>query len=148
MVLKITNLQRLYPINKTKIKKQIEHVLKSENKKDAELSIVFVDNTKIKELNKTFLGHNDVTDVLSFPYDVSYPSGDISGEIIVSVEMAIKIAQEHGESVEGEIALYFVHGLLHLIGYNDKLKEEAERMHRREGEILASLGYTVSVPNE
>ena len=146
MKLEIINLQEFYPIDKKRIRKLVKSILEIE-KKDAELNIVFIDNKRIKEINKTFLGHNCPTDVLSFAYKEPSSKNNITGEIVISVEMAAKLAQKHGYAVEGEIALYLVHGLLHLFGYNDKLKRDAKKMHEREGELLSNLGYCVPIPN-
>ncbi|OHB91362.1 MAG: rRNA maturation RNase YbeY [Planctomycetes bacterium RIFCSPHIGHO2_12_42_15] len=147
MKLEIINLQKLYPVDTKSIKKIARGVLKFE-KQDAELNIVFTDNKRIKEINKTFLGHNYATDVITFAYDEASINNDkASGEIIISVEMAKKLAQKHDCAVEGEIALYLVHGLLHLFGYNDKQRKEAKKMHQREGELLSSLGFRVPVPH-
>ncbi|HHT9108245.1 MAG TPA: rRNA maturation RNase YbeY [Candidatus Wunengus sp. YC63] len=150
--LEIINLQKHYPIDKNSIKKIVRNVLKSE-KKDAELNVVFTDNKRIKEINKTFLGHDYATDVITFAYHepflhkVFLNEITITGEIIISVEMAKKLAQKHDCATEGEIALYLVHGLLHLFGYNDKQKKEAKKMHQREGELLSALGFRVPVPH-
>jgi probable rRNA maturation factor len=150
--LEIINLQKYYPIDKNSIKKIVRNVLKFE-KKDAELNVVFTDNKRIKEINKTFLGHNYATDVITFVYHepslhkVFLNEGAITGEIIISVEMAKKLAQKHDCIVEGEIALYLVHGLLHLFGYDDKQKKDAKKMHQREGELLSALGFRVPVPH-
>jgi len=150
--LEIINLQKYYPIDKNSIKKIVRNVLKFE-KKDAELNVVFTDNKRIKEINKTFLGHNYATDVITFAYHepplhkVFLHESTITGEIIISVEMAKKLAQKHDCAVEGEIALYLVHGLLHLFGYDDKQKKDAKKMHQREGELLPALGFRVPVPH-
>src|SRR3990172_2710920 len=147
MKLEIINLQKLYPVDTKSIKKIARGVLKFE-KQDAELNIVFTDNKRIKEINKTFLGHNYATDVITFAYDEASINNDKAlGEIIISVEMAKKLAQKHDCAVEGEIALYLVHGLLHLFGYNDKQRKEAKKMHQREGKLLSALGFRVPVPH-
>lgn len=145
MKLNIINLQKLHFIDKNRVKKLISSILKVE-KKNAELNLVFTDNKKIKKINKTFLGHNFATDVISFAYNNASLENNISGEIIISVEMAIKLAQKLKCTIEGEIALYLVHGLLHLLGYNDKLKKDARKMHQREKELLSMYGYDVSIP--
>lgn len=145
MKLNIINLQKLHFIDKNRVKKLISSILKVE-KKNAELNLVFTDNKKIKKINKTFLGHNFATDVISFAYNNSSLENNISGEIIISVEMAVKLAQKLKCTIEGEIALYLVHGLLHLLGYNDKLKKDARKMHQREKELLSMYGYDVSIP--
>lgn len=143
--LNIINLQKLYFIDKNRVKKLVSSILKVE-RKNAELNLVFTDNKKIKEINKTFRGHNFATDVISFAYNNASLGDNISGEIIISVEMAIKLAQKLKCTIEGEIALYLVHGLLHLLGYNDKLKKDARKMHQREKELLSMYGYDVSIP--
>ena len=145
MKLNIINLQKLHFIDKNRVKKLISSILKVE-KKNAELNLVFTDNKKIKKINKTFLGHNFATDVISFAYNNTSLENNISGEIIISVEMAVKLAQKLKCTIEGEIALYLVHGLLHLLGYNDKLKKDARKMHQREKELLSMYGYDVSIP--
>jgi len=145
MKLNIINLQKLHFIDKNRVKKLISSILKVE-KKNAELNLVFTDNKKIKKINKTFLGHNFATDVISFAYNNASLENNISGEIIISVEMAVKLAQKLKCTIEGEIALYLVHGLLHLLGYNDKLKKDARKMHQREKELLSMYGYDVSIP--
>ncbi|MDE1889296.1 MAG: rRNA maturation RNase YbeY [Planctomycetota bacterium] len=147
MKLEIIDLQKFQPIDKNKIKKIIKGILKVE-KKDAELSIVFIDNKTIKQINRAFLGHNYATDVLSFTYDEPSFKNNVKGEIVVSVEMASKLSRRYGYEVEGEIVLYLVHGLLHLLGYDDKRKKDAKKMHQRAGELLLSFGYRdVYIPN-
>ena len=141
----IIDLQKCFPIDKNRMKKLVKSILKIE-KKDAEVNIVFVDNKRIKEMNRTFLGHNYATDVLSFAYHEPSMKNNICGEVVVSVEMANKRAQRRGDMVEGEIVLYVIHGLLHLFGYNDEKKREAKKMHQREGELLSNLGYSVPIP--
>jgi len=76
-----------------------------------------------------------------------FRNGMIMGEIIVSVEMAVRCARKYGYAVEGEIALYLVHGLLHLLGYRDKREKEAKEMHGREGTLLSYFGYAVAIPD-
>ncbi len=140
MRVEIANSQNHYEIKRSKIQKIIKEVLSKEGK-DAKLSIAFVDNEEIKRLNKRFLGSNEVTDVIAFP--LSNNKCFLSGEIIVSVETAVEVAERRKSSVEGEIILYIVHGILHLLGYNDKNRIDAKIMHERESEILVALGYNV-----
>ena len=144
--LEIINLQKFHRVNKNKIKELVQGVLKAEAA-DAEINVVLVDNKKIKEMNNAFLGHNYATDVLSFAYEKGEkPKSNITGEIVISAEMAARLARKQGHAVEGELALYLTHGLLHLLGYNDKRKHEAKKMHQRERVLLTNLGYNVTVP--
>ena len=139
-MVEIANLQKHYEINKSKIRKVVKVVLKKEVK-SAKLSIAFVDNEEIKRLNERFLGSNEVTDVIAFP--LNNKEDILSGEIVVSVETAVEVANRKKSNVEGEIILYLVHGILHLLGYNDNNKKNAKIMHKKESEILAFLGYNV-----
>ncbi len=145
-MVEIANLQKHYEINKSKIRKVVKVVLNKEVK-SAKLSIAFVDNEEIKRLNERFLGSNEVTDVIAFP--LNNKEDILSGEIVVSVETAVEVADRKKSNVEGEIILYLVHGILHLLGYNDNNKKNATIMHEKESEILAFLGYNVpEVENE
>lgn len=146
MKLEIVNIQKHYPIKQNEMKKLVRGVLKIE-KRDAELNLVFMDNKGIKKINKKFLGHNYATDVLSFAYHEHPLSDIITGEILISVEMAAQRAHKRGYSVEGEIALYLVHGILHLLGYDDRKKGDAKKMRQREGTLLTKFGYCVPVPD-
>ena len=65
----------------------------------------------------------------------------IDGEIVMSVDMAVKQARERGHTPEAELALYAVHGTLHLLGYDDRRKADATRMHEVDDEILSSIGF-------
>ncbi|MGR3317186.1 MAG: rRNA maturation RNase YbeY [Candidatus Anammoxibacter sp.] len=145
MQIEIANLQRLYNLKKNEIRKILRDTLKDSGK-DAELSIVFVDDKKIKELNRSFLGKNNSTDVLAFPLgDFSKDENEkICGEIVVSVETAIEVANKIDGDVTCEIYLYLVHGLLHLMGYDDKAKKMAEKMHNEERRILSGFGLEVN----
>ncbi|MEE9260920.1 MAG: rRNA maturation RNase YbeY [Candidatus Scalindua sediminis] len=145
-MVEIANLQKHYEINKSKIRKVVKVVLNKEVK-SAKLSIAFVDNEEIKRLNERFLGSNEVTDVIAFP--LNNKEDILSGEIVISVETAVEVANRKKSNVEGEIILYLVHGILHLLGYNDNNKKNATIMHEKESEILAFLGYNVpEVENE
>ena len=139
-MVEIADLQKHYEINKSKIKKVVKVVLNKEVK-SAKLSIAFVDNEEIKRLNERFLGFNEVTDVIAFP--LNNKEDFLSGEIVISVETAVEVANRKKSNVEGEIILYLVHGILHLLGYNDNNKKNAKIMHKKESEILAFLGYNV-----
>ena len=114
----------------------------------AEISVRFVDNEMIRELNREHRNIDRETDVLSFPlgengvYDVNNDTGAyMLGDIVISVEKAMAQAEEFGHSLEREIAFLAVHSMLHLLGYdhvNGGL--EAVRMREKEEEVLTQLG--------
>ncbi len=149
MIIEIANLQKHYEIKSSKIKRAVKKVLSKEGKssalfvrgKDARLSIALVDNSRIKELNKQYFNSDKVTDVISFP--LSNNKNLLSGEIIVSVETAVDTAGKKNITIEGEIVLYIIHGILHLLGYDDCNEEDASVMHEEESKILKTLGYNV-----
>ena len=114
-------------------------VLDGENVKDYEISLVFVDNPTIHRLNKRYLNHDEPTDVLSFPYSAAN-ARKLEGELIVGVEIAKEQADERGHDVQAELALYVIHGLLHLCGYDDKSADDENAMRTRERHYLEQLG--------
>ncbi len=123
----------------------VRRTLLSEGIEDASISIALVDDATIRVINRRHLDHDWPTDVISF--DLSDP-GDFSltGELVVSAEMAVATAREAGVAPRSELALYVVHGLLHLCGLDDREIEDAEVMRRREGEILAAEGLINTFP--
>ena len=114
----------------------------------AEISVRFVDNETIRELNRQHRNIDSDTDVLSFPlgengvYDVNPVTGAfLLGDIVISVEKAVAQAEEYGHSLDRELAFLTVHSMFHLLGYdhvNGGL--EAVRMREREETVLTQLG--------
>jgi probable rRNA maturation factor len=123
----------------------------------AEVSLIFSDEPTIAALNQQFMGKTGPTDVLSFPIDFEdEPSGRVPdaggggpgepppseipqliGDIVICPSVAARNAIEHECSFDDEIALLVVHGVLHLLGWDHMIDEEAERMEARERELLA-----------
>jgi probable rRNA maturation factor len=136
----IANLQKHYKIKDSKIKHIVKEVLGTKSS-SAKLSIAFVDNNEIKRLNKKYFNSNEVTDVIAFP--LSNHNNSLNGEIVVSVETAVDTAVIENVDIEGEIILYIVHGLLHLLGYSDVNRDDAIIMHEKESNILKALGYNM-----
>src|SRR5436190_15533644 len=117
----------------------VRMVLDGEGIADAEISLAFVDNPTIHQLNKRYLNHDEPTDVLSFP--LSDPSAKkLAGELVIGVEVAQAQAAERGHDIQAELALYVIHGLLHLCGYDDKTDEAARAMRQKERHYLTQLG--------
>src|SRR4029079_7344197 len=113
-------------------------VLEGEGIRDYEISLAFVDNPTIHTLNKRYLDHDEPTDVLSFP--LSEPkSKKLSGELVIGAEVAREQAAERGHDVQAELALYVIHGTLHLCGHDDKSDAAAKKMREHERRYLAHL---------
>jgi len=98
------------------------------------LEISLVDDAAITRVNEQFLGHAGATDVISFFY-----GGDAKGELIVSTERAAAQSKQWGSTTAREVALYVVHGILHLKGYRDATASQKKRMRRREKEVMSQL---------
>ena len=124
-----------------KVRKAIRAALRRHRAAKARISVALVNDATMAQLNRKHLGHSGATDVLSFDLrDAADEKKNIDGEIVMSVDMAVKQARKRGHTVEAELALYAVHGTLHLLGYDDQQKADATRMHAMEKEILSSIG--------
>lgn len=114
-----------------------------------EISLTFVDNEKIHELNREYRGKDAPTDVLSFPmfedgeieYDDESDEPCAIGDIVISLEKAVEQAEEYGHSLEREASFLAVHSVLHLLGFDHEVSEEDdEYMKESAEEILSSIG--------
>ena len=114
-----------------------------------EVSLVFADAETVQRLNRDYRGVDEATDVLAFSMlppeegDSSFvlPPDGIThlGEVIVCYPRAVEQAQEQGHSVDKELALLVIHGILHLLGYDHEKPEEEAKMRAREKELLEEI---------
>ena len=124
---------------------------------EVEVSLLFVDEPSIAALNEQFLGRKGPTDVLAFPIeDEPLPGGrspdsggsgpgtdadveplTLLGDVVICPAVAARNAADHGVTVDDELALLVVHGLLHLLGMDHETDRDAEAMERLERELLA-----------
>jgi len=129
------------PKGAAKVREAIRATLRRHGAVRARISVAMVNDAAMTRLNRKHLGRNGPTDVLSFDLrDTTDEETAIDGEIVMSVETAVKESRRRGHVVEAELALYAVHGILHLLGYDDQRKADATRMHAMEKEILSSIG--------
>jgi probable rRNA maturation factor len=132
----IVNLQDKLRIPGIHIKKLIRRILKGENfKKAGCINICFTDNTLIKKLNSRFLNTKRATDVLAFNLSAENEP-DLFAEIAISAECAIKNARCFKNSPEKELLLYVAHGILHILGFNDRTKTQTQLMRNKEREYV------------
>lgn len=124
---------------------------------NSEISVSFVDNETIRELNRDYRDVDSATDVLSFPladdrqYDINPDSGCyMLGDIIISTERASQQAEEIGQSVQREICFLVVHSMLHLLGYDHSEEESSDTIEMRGMEriILSKLGLIKDAASE
>lgn len=124
------------------IKKIVRFTLRKVDVKAAEISAAFVGDEKIKALNKRYRGKNKITDVLSFTYQIQDTRYKIPliGEIIISYPQAARQAKKRGHSVNDEIKILLVHGVLHLCGYDhEKSEKEAKKMEELQLQLVNIL---------
>ena len=136
------------------IRRAIEETLDYEQYQNPiEVSVTFVDNAGIREMNKKFRGIDRATDVLSFPlFDFEGESEEppvdelkgMLGDIVLSLEQAQKQAVEYGHSFEREAAFLTAHSMLHLLGYDHERGDEDEAdMRQRQRDIMERMGLSV-----
>ncbi|MDA0841691.1 MAG: rRNA maturation RNase YbeY [Planctomycetota bacterium] len=120
---------------------QLESWLKEEFDKDIDgtLSLAFVDNAAISEVNEQYLQHEGPTDVISFLLaEEGSPNPENQfGELVISIEMARQEAAARGLTLQEETFRYCVHGILHLLGYDDQTDEDASEMRQEQEQIVA-----------
>jgi probable rRNA maturation factor len=109
---------------------------------DVNLSVVLTDNRRLHKLNRDYLGVDAPTDVLSFPASESDPETGARyiGDILISVPYAAKGAKQAGNSLEAELQLLVVHGVLHLLGHDHAKPKDKSKMWKAQAQILESLG--------
>src|SRR5437773_7540852 len=143
----IASPQELVPVDRAALRAVARAVLEGEGQPDADISLAFVDNVTIHQLNKRYLDHDEPTDVLSFP--LSGPGARrLQGELIIGAELALQQAEARGHDVQAELALYVIHGLLHLCGYDDHDDEGRAAMRGRERHYLKLLGLPDIAPKD
>ncbi|MBI5873463.1 MAG: rRNA maturation RNase YbeY [Candidatus Omnitrophica bacterium] len=130
-------LYRKIPISVISIKKIVKNILKEEKVKKAFLTIVLVQDAMIRRLNRKYMSKDLSTDVLSF--DLVHPFSSkmgIVGDVVVCVDTAAAVAKKIKVTFEEELMRYIVHGILHLIGYDDSSLVEKKKMWKRQEELL------------
>jgi probable rRNA maturation factor len=115
--------------DKLKHKAWLNEVAKQEGKKILELSYVFCSDDYLLQINKEYLNHDTLTDIVTF--DNSEDPKKIEGDIFISIDRVKENGEKLGTS-ETELQRVMVHGLLHLLGYKDKKKEDKALMTEKE----------------
>ena len=121
-------------------------ILSDVGEASAELGILFVGDQRMRSLNRQYRGKDRTTDVLAFAMrEAPHSSASLLGDVVIAVPTAVRQAKEGQRSLDEELTVLLVHGILHLCGYDhERSEKEARRMHRRERMILRSIG---SLPN-
>ena len=125
---------RMPKIKKRDTSAWIKAVAASYGRKVGEIGYLFVDDEKILEVNREYLGHDYYTDVITFDYD---EDDTVIGDIVISLDTVRSNAQLFGKTYEEELYRVIIHGILHLCGINDKGPGEREIMEAAENKALA-----------
>ena len=130
MEITLKNLQKKIPIPRKQILKAAKAAFRKLEFEGRDLSIVFVAPARMRAINRKYLKHDYVTDVLSFDL-----GGKIS-EIIVCPQIAFANAKIYRTSVRNEMIMYVIHGILHLAGFDDHSEKDIDQMRRMEMKLL------------
>jgi probable rRNA maturation factor len=115
-------------------------ILKNLNRSFDSLSLFFVSEEKISSLHKSYFKDSSPTDCISFPIDSEFdPKPTVLGEIFICPKTALKYGRTHKIDPYEELTLYIVHGLLHLLGYDDIKKSDRSLMQKKQKEIMNEL---------
>lgn len=143
----IHNFQKRIPVSSVFLKKVVLNILERQGIHKADLSIVMMTDRGIHALNKKFLKHDFPTDVITFDLSEGelsrkerFQTRVIDGEIYVSAVTAARQARELARPAQQELVLYIVHGILHLLGYDDHTAADRKKMREKEKEILFEIG--------
>ncbi|MBI2884905.1 MAG: rRNA maturation RNase YbeY [Candidatus Omnitrophica bacterium] len=147
MIVRVMNHQRLDPVPLawlTRVSRQAAACLRMSE--TGQLQVAFVSPEAMRQLNRRFLRHTGLTDVLSFRYtDGLAPRAGrerILGEVLIAPRAAKRYAAQHGIAYRAELARYVVHGLLHWLGHDDKTAAQQRRMRAMENRVLTQCEVT------
>ena len=120
-------------VDSDEIRIWIEDVIKKEKKTVGDITYIFCDDDYLLERNKEFLNHNTLTDIITFNYCID---NNISSDIMISIDRVKENSTTFENSFNEELKRVMIHGILHLIGYNDKSDKEKELMKEKENFYL------------
>ena len=141
MKIHLINNQKKYKIETKKILKVIESLcqnLKQTKKSWDEISIIIVDNNKIKKLHKKYFNKNTITDVITFSYSPIPGENKFSADIVINIDLVYKEGLIRN-NIDYELAFYIAHGIDHLNGNNDNYYLKRKKMQTREKKWLLKL---------
>lgn len=140
MIIHVHQEQHLLPIDLNSVKTVVATFNKIAEVSYDEVSIYFIDTQTICELHQQYFDDPSPTDCISFPMDDPEEEGyKVMGDVFVCPETAQKYIQEHGGDAYQELTLYVIHGLLHLLGYDDIDEEDRQTMRQAESHYMSAL---------
>ncbi len=127
------------------VRRVVRYVL-DRHRRPGPVGVALVGDREIRRLHRRYLKDDRATDVLAFPWHPGTrvrPSVPWLGEVVISVDRARVQARRAGHPPAAELALLAAHGVLHLLGYDDRRRSDAQRMARRQRQLLRELGIEV-----
>lgn len=115
----------------------VSSAVKAEQREGGDINVIFCSDEYLLEINRKYLEHDYYTDIITFDYNFD---DVVSGDLFISVDTVRANAKEYGVSFLEELHRVIIHGVLHLIGYNDKTADEQKVMRSKENEYLEKLG--------
>jgi probable rRNA maturation factor len=128
-------------VDANRIMRGARAILEDHGPSETLVSIAIVDDPTIHVLNRQYLRHDYPTDVLSFVLEQRHDM--LEGEVVVSADTAARQAERFGWAADDELLLYIIHGVLHLVGFDDQSDEARVKMRGAERSYLARVGVTV-----
>ena len=127
---------------KTKLKHWVTSVISEKGFKHGEINYIFYTDKQLLELNRSHLGHDTYTDIITF--DLSEKKGVIAGDIFISIDRVMENATAYKEGFEHELRRVMIHGVLHLLGEKDMTKSQKEKMRSEENLALTKWDDSAS----
>ena len=134
----VTNSQRRVAVSPTRLARSAQRALAAVGRRAGAVDVLVVDDAAIRRLNRLHRGVGRRTDVLAYPLETPGTPSPLVGQIVISAETARRQARRLDVPLATELDLLVTHGVLHLIGYDDRDPVEARLMHERERQILSS----------
>ena len=134
----VDNRQRQVPVRVQRLSLAARRALGAVGRPGGTLEVTIVDDAEIRRMNKRYRGIGRRTDVLAFPLETPDTPEQLVGQIVISAETAQRQARQVDVSLATELDLLVTHGVLHLVGYDDRDPVEARLMHERERQILSA----------
>ncbi len=133
-------------LGRVRLQAVLERVLAEERIARASLTVLLVDEAASARLHRRHFGDPAATDVMSFPDGSPWPGrgGVHLGDLAVCVAVARRAAAGHGMGLPEELTLYILHGLLHLVGYDDRSARDLARMWAAQRRLLATVGIALA----
>ncbi len=138
MTAAVIDRQRRVRLSPARLRRAAERALTAVGRPAGQIELLVVDDAEIRRLNARYRGIRRRTDVLAFPLETPDAPGGLVGQVVLSAQTAARQARRLGVAVPLEMDLLVTHGVLHLVGYDDRDPIEARLMHERERDILGA----------